>query len=186
MTGHPRHLAPQLQADNQNAFTPPDVCQAPSSAHVEPWLPVWLPGCSLTIISSPQHAAGLRKRWAQQGSNLRPLACKTRTYRRRTWLDVARRGDCQPRLWLDVAWHGLMPVDVGSPFGSPSSLAALTFSTHERQLWNSLRPPGHGDQETIDDRAPDLRRLRVGRYRVFYTIDEQSQTAEIDHVARLP
>jgi len=52
---------------------------------------------SLTIISSCE------KQWAQQGSNLRPLACKARTYRRWTWLDVARCGICQPRLWLDVA-----------------------------------------------------------------------------------
>jgi hypothetical protein len=52
---------------------------------------------SLTIISSYE------KQWAQQGSNLRPLACKARTYRRWTWLDVAQCGICQPRLWLDVA-----------------------------------------------------------------------------------
>jgi hypothetical protein len=51
---------------------------------------------SLTIISSSE------KQWAQQGSNLRPLACKTSYYGRWTWLDVARRGICQPRLWLDV------------------------------------------------------------------------------------
>jgi len=30
-----------------------------------------------------------------------------------------------------------------------------------------------------------LRRLRAGRYRVFYTIDEQ-RVVQIDHVARLP
>jgi hypothetical protein len=47
---------------------------------------------SLTIISSYE------KQWAQQGSNLRPLACKARTYRRWTWLDVARCGICQLRL----------------------------------------------------------------------------------------
>jgi hypothetical protein len=62
------------------------------------------------------------------GSNHRPLACKTSSYRRWTWLDVARRGIHQPCPWLDVAWRGLMPVDVGSPFGSPSSLAPLTFN----------------------------------------------------------
>jgi mRNA-degrading endonuclease RelE of RelBE toxin-antitoxin system len=28
--------------------------------------------------------------------------------------------------------------------------------------------------------------LRAGRYRVFYTIDEQRRVVEIDHVARLP
>jgi len=32
----------------------------------------------------------------------------------------------------------------------------------------------------------DLRRLRAGRYRVFYTIGEQRQVVEIDHVARVP
>jgi mRNA interferase RelE/StbE len=34
--------------------------------------------------------------------------------------------------------------------------------------------------------SPDLRRLRAGRYCVFYTIDEVRQIVEIDHVARLP
>jgi hypothetical protein len=63
--------------------------------------------------------------WAQQGSNLRPLACKTRKYRRWTWLDVARRGLDQQKLWLGVARRGLVPVGVGSPFGSPTSLASL-------------------------------------------------------------
>jgi hypothetical protein len=38
---------------------------------------------SLTIISSSE------RQWAQQGSNLRPLACKTSYYGRWTWLDVA-------------------------------------------------------------------------------------------------
>ena len=30
------------------------------------------------------------------------------------------------------------------------------------------------------------KRLRTGRYRVFYTIDEERRVAQIDHVARLP
>jgi len=34
--------------------------------------------------------------------------------------------------------------------------------------------------------SPDLRRLRAGRYRVFYTIDEERRVIQIDHVARLP
>ena len=29
-------------------------------------------------------------------------------------------------------------------------------------------------------------RLRAGRYRVFYTIDEDQRVVQIDHVARLP
>jgi len=33
--------------------------------------------------------------------------------------------------------------------------------------------------------SPDLRRLRTGRYRVFYTIDEERRIVQIDHVARL-
>ena len=28
--------------------------------------------------------------------------------------------------------------------------------------------------------------LRAGRYRVFYTIDEERRVVQIDHVARLP
>jgi ParE toxin of type II toxin-antitoxin system, parDE len=34
--------------------------------------------------------------------------------------------------------------------------------------------------------SPGLRRLRAGRYRVFYTIDEERRVVQIDHVARLP
>jgi hypothetical protein len=57
----------------------------------------WLPVRPLTIFSRSQHADGLRKQWAQQGSNLRPLACKTRTYRRWTWAGTndRRHGEYQ-------------------------------------------------------------------------------------------
>jgi hypothetical protein len=34
--------------------------------------------------------------------------------------------------------------------------------------------------------SPDLRRLRAGRHRVFYTIEEERLVVQIDHVARLP
>ena len=34
--------------------------------------------------------------------------------------------------------------------------------------------------------SPDLRRLRAGRYRVFYTIVKERRVIQIDHVARLP
>ena len=43
------------------------------------------------------------------------------------------------------------------------------------------RPP-----ESFPYGSPDLRRLRAGRYRVFYTIDEEQRVVQIDHVARLP
>jgi mRNA interferase RelE/StbE len=55
-------------------------------------------------------------------------------------------------------------------------------------LWESVsrlagqpRPPG-----SFPYGSPDLRRLRAGQYRVFYTIDEGRKLVQIDHVARLP
>ena len=61
----------------------------------------------------------------------------------------------------------------------PTGVAALWDTVS--QLAEELRPP-----ESFPYGSPDLRRLRAGRYRVFYTIDEQRQAVEIDHVARLP
>jgi mRNA interferase RelE/StbE len=49
------------------------------------------------------------------------------------------------------------------------------------QLADEPRPPG-----SFPYGSPDLRRLRAGRYRVFYTIDEEGRAVQIDHVARLP
>ena len=54
-------------------------------------------------------------------------------------------------------------------------------------LWDSVskladEPRPH---ESFAYGSPDLRRLRAGRYRVFYTIDEDRQMIQIDHVARL-
>ena len=43
-----------------------------------------------------------------------------------------------------------------------------------------------GRRESFPYGSPDLRRLRAGRYRVFYTIDEERRVIQIDHVARLP
>lgn len=55
------------------------------------------------------------------------------------------------------------------------------------RLWETIgrladqpRPP-----QSFPYGSPDLRRLRAGRYRVFYTIDEQQQLIQIDHIARL-
>lgn len=57
-----------------------------------------------------------------------------------------------------------------------------------RALWESVsrlaeepRPP-----ESFPYGSPDLRRLRAGRYRIFYTIDEYRKLVQINHVARLP
>ena len=49
------------------------------------------------------------------------------------------------------------------------------------QLADEPRPP-----ESFPYGSPDLRRLRAGRYRVFYTIDEERRVVQINHVARLP
>ena len=48
-------------------------------------------------------------------------------------------------------------------------------------LADEPRPP-----ESFPYGSPDLRRLRAGRHRVFYTIDEERRIIQIDHVARLP
>jgi hypothetical protein len=78
---------------------------------------------------------------------------------------VARCGSCQPRLWLDVAWRGLMPVDVGSPFGSPVSLVPLTFSKPGRRPETShcSRPerPSGNDRRRARFRPRGLRRQRT-------------------------
>jgi mRNA interferase RelE/StbE len=61
----------------------------------------------------------------------------------------------------------------------PAGIAALWESVS--LLAEEPRPP-----ESFAYGSPDLRRLRAGRYRVFFTIDEERQTVQIDHVARLP
>ena len=61
----------------------------------------------------------------------------------------------------------------------PVGVAALWDAVS--QLADEPRPP-----ESFPYGSPDLRRLRAGRYRVFYTIDEEQRVVQIDHVARLP
>jgi mRNA interferase RelE/StbE len=61
------------------------------------------------------------------------------------------------------------PVGVAAPWDAVSPLA------------DEPRPP-----DSFPYGSPDLRRLRAGRYRVFYTIDEERRVVQIDHVVRLP
>ena len=75
-----------------------------------------------------------------------------------------------------VNWE-ILALDQAAGFlrDDPAGVAAL---------WDSIsqpRPP-----ESFAYGSPDLRRLRAGRYRVFYTIDEEQRVIQIDHVARLP
>jgi mRNA interferase RelE/StbE len=61
----------------------------------------------------------------------------------------------------------------------PIGVAALWESVS--QLSDEPRPA-----DSFPYGSPDLRRLRAGRYRVFYKIDEGRKVVEIDHVGRLP
>ena len=61
----------------------------------------------------------------------------------------------------------------------PVGVAALWDTVS--QLADEPRLP-----ESFPYGSPDLRRLRAGRYRVFYTIEEELRVVQIDHVARLP
>jgi mRNA interferase RelE/StbE len=61
----------------------------------------------------------------------------------------------------------------------PIGVAALWDTVS--QLADEPRPPA-----SFPYGSPDLRRLRAGRVRVFYTIDEERRVVRIDHVARLP
>ena len=78
-----------------------------------------------------------------------------------------------------VNWE-IRAVDLAASFlrDDPAGVAA-PWETVSR-LAREPRPP-----ESLPDGSPDLRRLRAGRYRVFYTIDEQRRVIQIDHVARL-
>ena len=78
-----------------------------------------------------------------------------------------------------VNWE-IRAVDLAAGFlgDDPTGIAAL-WETVSR-LAGEPRPP-----ESFPYGSPDLRRLRAGRYRVFYTIDEQRRVVQVDHVARL-
>jgi len=79
-----------------------------------------------------------------------------------------------------INWE-IQALDLAMGFLSddPSGVAALWESID--RLADEPRPP-----ESFPYGSPDLRRLRAGRYRVLYKIDEGRQVVEIDHVARLP
>ena len=78
-----------------------------------------------------------------------------------------------------VNWE-IRAVDLAAGFlrDDPAGVAAL-WETVSR-LAGEPRP-----LESFPYGSADLRRLRAGRYRVFYTIGEQRRVVQIDHVARL-
>ena len=61
----------------------------------------------------------------------------------------------------------------------PTGVAALWDTVS--QLADEPRPP-----ESFPYGSPDLRRLRAGRYRVFYTIDEGSASVAPGHTSHNP
>lgn len=71
-------------------------------------------------------------------------------------------------------------IDLAAGFlgDDPAGVAALW--DHVSLLADEPRPP-----ESFPYGSPDLRRLRAGRYRVFYTIDDDRRIVQIDHVGRI-
>lgn len=78
-----------------------------------------------------------------------------------------------------VNWE-IQALDLATGFLSedPEGVAALWETVS--QLAGEPRP-----LESFPYGSPDLRRLRAGRYRVFYTVGEDRQTVAIDHVGRV-
>jgi mRNA interferase RelE/StbE len=79
-----------------------------------------------------------------------------------------------------VSWE-IQALDQAAGFlrDDPVGVAALWGTVS--QLTDEPRP-----LESFPYGSLDLRRLRAGWYRVFYTIDEERRVVQIDHVARLP
>jgi mRNA interferase RelE/StbE len=79
-----------------------------------------------------------------------------------------------------VNWE-IQALDQAAGFlrDDPAGIAALWERLS--RLAQAPRPA-----ESFPYGSPDLRRLRTGRYRVFYTIDEPRHLVQIDHIARLP
>jgi hypothetical protein len=85
-----------------------------------------------------------------------------------------------------VAWHGLVPVVVGSPFGSPVSLAPLTSSKHEGQP--EARYPlamGH-DLGVVDDGEPDIQPREPGAAAASTSTQHRSVQARFLLACRRP
>jgi len=79
-----------------------------------------------------------------------------------------------------VNWE-IQALDQTAGFLRDDSAGVAALWDAVGQLAGEPRPP-----ESFPYGSRDLRRLRAGRYRVFYTIDEEQRVVQIDHVARLP
>jgi mRNA interferase RelE/StbE len=79
-----------------------------------------------------------------------------------------------------VNWE-IQALDQTAGFLGDDAIGVAALWETVSQLADEPRPG-----ESFPYGSPDLRRLRAGRYRVFYTIDEEQRVVQIDHVARLP
>jgi hypothetical protein len=86
---------------------------------------------------------------------------------------ACRKVDPQP----DMTCHQGRDHIVGPRSGCPACGRLLAVIG----IGNEPRPP-----ESFAYGSPDLRHMRAGRYRVFYTIDEEQRVIQIDHVGCLP
>jgi mRNA interferase RelE/StbE len=78
-----------------------------------------------------------------------------------------------------VNWE-FQALDLAAGFLSDDRVGVAALWETVSQLADQPRP-----LESFPYGSPDIRRLRSGRYRVFYQIDEERQTVEIDHVGRV-
>ena len=79
-----------------------------------------------------------------------------------------------------VNWE-MHALDLTAGFLSDDPIGVAALWESVSRLSDEPRPA-----DSFPYGSPDLRRLRAGRYRVFYKIDEGRQVVEIDHVGRLP
>jgi mRNA interferase RelE/StbE len=78
-----------------------------------------------------------------------------------------------------INWD-IRALDLAAGFLSddPGGVASLLEAVD--RLAEEPRPP-----ESFPYGSSDLRRLKAGRYRVLYEVDEANKMVEIDHVARV-
>jgi mRNA interferase RelE/StbE len=78
-----------------------------------------------------------------------------------------------------INWE-IQAVDLTAGFLSDDRDGVAAVWDRVGQLADEPRPTG-----SFPYGSPDIRRLRAGRYRVFYQIDDDRQVIQIDHVGRV-
>jgi mRNA interferase RelE/StbE len=78
-----------------------------------------------------------------------------------------------------INWD-IRALDLAAGFLSDDPGGVVSLLEAVDRLAEEPRPP-----ESFPYGSSDLRRLKAGRYRVLYEVDEASKMVEIDHVARV-